>query len=95
MTRQLMIMDRIARSCRARTLTASGLLRRLAAGKSPPPPMNDTTSATILRVIARAPQWVRHDLEAKDDAIRTRAEEMLAAMIANTLEPGTEEPPQA
>jgi hypothetical protein len=51
--------------------------------------MNDTTSAIILRVIERAPQWVRHDLGAKDEAIRTRAEETLAAMIASALATGT------
>jgi hypothetical protein len=40
----------------------------------------------ILRVLERAPQWVRRDLESKDLAIRARAEETLAAMIANALE---------
>jgi hypothetical protein len=39
----------------------------------------------ILAVIERAPQWVRHDLGSKDPAIRSRAEETLAAMIANAL----------
>ncbi|WP_293985025.1 DUF6771 family protein [Sphingobium sp.] len=53
--------------------------------------MNDTTSAIILGVIERAPQWIRHDLESKDEAIRTRAEETLAAMIGNALETGTSE----
>ena len=57
--------------------------------------MNDTTSALILRVIERAPQWVRHDLGAKDEAIRTRAEETLAAMIANALDTGTTESREA
>ncbi|MDE8652552.1 DUF6771 family protein [Novosphingobium album (ex Liu et al. 2023)] len=57
--------------------------------------MNDTNSAIILRVLERAPQWVRHDLGAKDEAIRTRAEETLAAMIASALEPGTSEPGEA
>lgn len=57
--------------------------------------MNDTTSAIILRVIERAPQWIRHDLESKDEAIRTRAEETLAAMIANALETGTSESREA
>jgi hypothetical protein len=45
---------------------------------------NDSTPQ-ILAVIERAPQWVRHDLGAKDPAIRSRAEETLAAMIANAL----------
>jgi hypothetical protein len=39
----------------------------------------------------RAPQWIRHDLDAKDDAIRTLAEETLAAMIANVLREGSGE----
>lgn len=37
-------------------------------------------------MIERAPQWIRHDLVAKDVAARTRAEETLAAMIADVLE---------
>lgn len=57
--------------------------------------MDDTTSAIILGVIARAPQWIRHDLDAKDDAIRTRAEETLAAMIANALRDGAGETREA
>ncbi|WP_170065968.1 MULTISPECIES: DUF6771 family protein [Sphingomonadaceae] len=43
-------------------------------------------TTTILQVIERAPQWVRHDLEAKDAAIRARAEETLAAMISAALQ---------
>ncbi len=57
--------------------------------------MDAKTTATILRVIERAPLWLRHDLEAKDAAVRRRAEETLAAMIADGLanegEPHTEE----
>jgi hypothetical protein len=59
------------------------------------PDDDDTASAIILRVIERAPQWVRHDLAAKDEAIRTRAEETLAAMIANALDTGTSESREA
>ena len=40
---------------------------------------------TILRVIERAPQWVRRDLESKDNVIRVQAEESLAVMIAEAL----------
>jgi len=47
--------------------------------------MNDTTSAIILCAIERALRCIRHDLDAKVDVIRTRAEENLAAMIANAL----------
>ena len=41
--------------------------------------------ATIMRVIAQAPQWIRADLVSKDATMRTRAEEALAAMIAAAL----------
>lgn len=47
--------------------------------------MNETLTSTVLQVIERAPQWVRRDLESKDVAIRVRAEETLAAMIAAAL----------
>lgn len=47
--------------------------------------MNEALTDMILAVIGRAPEWIRHDLVAKDAAIRTRAEERLAAMIANAL----------
>jgi hypothetical protein len=39
----------------------------------------------ITDVVRRAPEWVRHDLLAKDPAGRQRAEEALAAMIAAAL----------
>ena len=39
----------------------------------------------ILRVVERAPSWVRRDLSAKDASARVRAEEALAAMIADAL----------
>lgn len=50
------------------------------------PKMVTDLSSTILQVLERAPQWVRHDLESKELAIRTRAEETLAAMIASALQ---------
>ncbi len=40
---------------------------------------------TILRVVERAPQWIRRDLDGKDAVARIRAEETLAAMIADAL----------
>jgi hypothetical protein len=40
---------------------------------------------TILRVVERAPEWVRRDLDSKDAVVRIRAEEALAAMIAGAL----------
>lgn len=45
---------------------------------------NDLTNI-VLRVIERAPQWIRRDLDSKDAVARIRAEESLAAMIADAL----------
>ena len=53
--------------------------------------MSDT-SATILDVISRAPEWLRRDLLGQDIGARQRAEEALAAMIAAAL---SIEPPGA
>ena len=50
--------------------------------------MDETTNSIILKVIERAPQWLRHDLESKDAAARGRAEETLAAMISDALAVG-------
>ena len=47
--------------------------------------MNQELTDTILRVVERAPQWIRRDLGAKDAAARIRAEETLAAMIADAI----------
>ncbi len=52
--------------------------------------MDNSLTRTILEVLARAPQWVRHDLAAKDEGARSRAEETLAAMIASAIANGTE-----
>jgi len=41
---------------------------------------------TIQGVLERAPHWIRHDLASKDSTVRQRAEETLAAMIANAIE---------
>lgn len=51
--------------------------------------MDENITAIILRVIERAPQWLRHDLEAKDVNARRRAEETLAAMLTDALVNGT------
>ncbi|AXB78625.1 hypothetical protein TQ38_018590 [Novosphingobium sp. P6W] len=53
------------------------------------PTMDDNLNTIILRVLGRTPQWIRHDLDAKDDALRQRAEETLAAMIASAVREGT------
>ena len=47
--------------------------------------MDDILQATISGIIARVPEWIRHDLPSKEASARTRAEETLAAMIANAL----------
>lgn len=51
--------------------------------------MDDEMTKLITAILERAPQWVRHDLVSKDATTRTRAEETLAAMIANGLREGT------
>lgn len=40
---------------------------------------------SVAGVLARAPRWIRTDLCASDPALRTRAEEALAAIIAAAL----------
>ncbi|HJS09996.1 hypothetical protein [Sphingopyxis sp.] len=40
----------------------------------------------VLRAVERAPRWIRRDLDAKDPVARIRAEELLAAMIADALD---------
>jgi hypothetical protein len=47
--------------------------------------MHSDLNETILQVLTYAPQWMRRDLESKDANARARAEETLAAMIANAL----------
>ncbi len=47
--------------------------------------MDEETKAIILAVIERAPQWIRHDLAAKDAVVRARAEETLTAMMVDAL----------
>ncbi|WP_156419739.1 MULTISPECIES: hypothetical protein [unclassified Sphingopyxis] len=48
--------------------------------------MTQILADTVLRVIERAPQWIRRDLDSKDAIVRIRAEESLAAMIADALD---------
>lgn len=47
--------------------------------------MSGEITALVERALARAPQWIRHDLPSPDPAVRTRAEEALAAIIAAAL----------
>ncbi len=39
----------------------------------------------LLKTISRIPEWLRHDLVAKEALVRLRAEETLAAMLLDTL----------
>ncbi|MCW2387159.1 hypothetical protein M2333_000205 [Sphingobium sp. B11D3B] len=39
----------------------------------------------ISEIIARLPEWVRRDLNAKDSTIRERAEDALTAMMLNAM----------
>lgn len=48
--------------------------------------MTISLQTIIQGVLERAPHWIRHDLASKDASVRLRAEETLAAMIANALE---------
>jgi hypothetical protein len=53
--------------------------------------MDNHLAGVIATVLGRAPEWVRGDLASRDEAVRRRAEETLAAMIAAALaqhEPG-------
>lgn len=47
--------------------------------------MDDALMKTVLTVLQRAPEWLRHDISAKDSGVRNRAEETLAAMIEAAL----------
>jgi hypothetical protein len=47
--------------------------------------MNDDLMKTVLTLLQRAPEWLRHDIGAKDNGVRNRAEETLAAMIEAAL----------
>lgn len=43
--------------------------------------MKEELTEIVLTVLQRAPEWIRHDLGAKDASLRARAEEVLAAMV--------------
>ena len=53
--------------------------------------MDEKLTNLITTIVGRVPQWIRHDLLSKDPAVKQRAEETLAAMIANALAAGTDE----
>ena len=51
--------------------------------------MSQHSIKAIERLLARAPHWLRQDLNSADPTVRTRAEETLAAMIAAALAEAT------
>ena len=53
--------------------------------------MDDASKFLLLKTVSRLPDWVRHDLAAKDITARQRAEETLVAMIANALQNDTQD----
>lgn len=55
--------------------------------------MKADTTMLVLRMLERTPLWIRHDLQSQDQMTRRRAEETLAAMIANALD-GSEDKPR-
>ena len=55
--------------------------------------MSQPPVTIIAAIIAKAPQWIKHDLGSKDPAIRERAEESLAARIADVLNKTAGTPP--
>ncbi|HEV7436666.1 hypothetical protein N5J77_24125 [Sphingobium yanoikuyae] len=55
--------------------------------------MNQTAIDLLTRTVTRLPDWIRHDLAAKDSGVRLRAEETLIAMIVNVLGEGTNDAP--
>jgi hypothetical protein len=48
--------------------------------------MEQTSKDVLFKAVARLPEWVRHDLAAKDAALRVRAEESLAAILVDALD---------
>ena len=55
--------------------------------------MEDELYRAVHATIAKAPEWVRSELASKDATARQRAEDALAAMIANALGHGSGQPP--
>jgi hypothetical protein len=48
--------------------------------------MEQTTKDALLKAVVRLPDWIRHDLAAKDATLRLRAEESLAVMLADVVD---------
>jgi hypothetical protein len=50
------------------------------------PQMDQTAKDALNNALARMPEWLRHDLAAKENAVRLRAEESLAAILIAALD---------
>lgn len=50
--------------------------------------MTEEQLAVIASVVSRAPEWIRRDLSSAIPALRQRAEEALAAMVAAAIRRG-------
>ncbi len=61
--------------CAAKFMTAPAI-------ESPPTMQSEALVDLVQKVLARAPEWLRTDLAARDPLARERAEETLAAMIS-------------
>jgi hypothetical protein len=48
--------------------------------------MEQSTKDALLKAVVRLPDWIRHDLAAKDAALRVRAEESLTAMLVDVVD---------
>lgn len=44
--------------------------------------MKENHLGVVSAVMKKVPDWVRHDLSSKDEGLRARAEETIAAMIS-------------
>jgi len=47
--------------------------------------MDTATKSAIFNILTRVPEWLRHDFASKDSAARIRAEESLAAILADSI----------
>ena len=45
----------------------------------------DELERAVVTMLARTPEWIRHDLASKDASLRSRAEETLASLIVAAI----------
>jgi hypothetical protein len=51
--------------------------------------MDQSAKDALFKILARMPEWLRHDLAAKEPSVRSRAEESLAAILIAAFEADT------